>query len=137
MPEPKNFLIAAIRIRKNGCEDRWSFHLVNASSNPIESAVLEAVDYEWGDGGSSKHPKASFGPVAPGSSVELWREDESVEVRMTLTMLLRTTDGERRIKTEFPLLCRVKRLSRIPILNMKGVVGVECRSPMESDASSF
>jgi hypothetical protein len=119
-----HILIAAVRSRRHHGEDRWTFYLVNTSSNPIESAVLEAVDYEWGEGGSTEHPKASFGPIAPGSSVELWREDESVEVRMTLTVLLHTTNGKRRIKGEFPMLYRVKKLSRIPILNLKGVIGV-------------
>lgn len=102
----------------------WAFHLVNNSAASIESVIVQAVGYEWGDTGSGVSPQTRFGPIPPATSVEIWRDDDSAaELRMDLRLLIRNAEGGRAIIAEFPKLYRVKTLSPIPILGRDGVVG--------------
>jgi hypothetical protein len=107
----------------------WAFHVVNDSAAPIESMVLEDVSYEWGDMGGGSSPNLRFGPLAPGASVEIWRDDDNAaELRMELELLVRDGGGERRVTAEFGKLYRVRQLQPIPGLGRDGVAARELRS---------
>ena len=101
----------------------WAFHFVNDSDEPIESLLLQQVDYEWGDMGGGSSPQARFGPVAPRTAVEIWRDDNNAaELSTSLQLLVRGASGERTITAEFGKLYRVKQLTPIAVLGRDGVL---------------
>jgi hypothetical protein len=123
-PSPGAFLIAATPLDPPVDGKCWAFHLINDSTERLESVTVASVDYEWGDLGNGVSPETRYGPVAPGSSLEVWRDDDNAaELRMSITLLLRGAGGERRITVEFGKLYRTKRLVAIPILGMAGIPG--------------
>jgi hypothetical protein len=65
----------------------WAFHLINDSDQPLHSLALTGIDYEWGDSSTSRKVSGTFGPVAPGGSVELFRDQDS-EVRVSLHLVV-------------------------------------------------
>jgi hypothetical protein len=113
----------------------WSFHFVNDSTERIESVILEAVDREWRDTGDCTFPKTRFGPVAPGTSQKIWKDDDGVtELRISIVLLIRGERGERRITGDFGKLYRAKRVAMIPILGKEGVLGTTAAGPPREPA---
>lgn len=81
-------------------DDRcWAFHVVNDEADTIEAIVVEAVSYEWGDFGNSEKLDLTFGTLAPGASVEVYRETNT-ELRTGLTLRVRVAGRERRVFAE-------------------------------------
>ncbi len=120
----RDFLVGATRLTRFWHGKRWAFHLINNSPDAIESAILKEVGYEWGDMGSARNPNLQFGPLAPGTWVEIWRDDDSAaELRMWLTLLIRAARGTQNVRVEFPKLYLVERLSVIPVVGENGVLG--------------
>ncbi len=120
----RDFLVGATRLDRLWLGKSWAFHLINNTSDPIESAILKEVGYEWGDMGSTRNPNLRFGPLAPGTAVEIWRDDDSAaELRMWLTLFIRVARGTQNLRVEFPKLYLVKRLSVIPVVGKNGVLG--------------
>jgi hypothetical protein len=120
----KGLVVAATPIKPDEQQNCWSFHLVNDSPAPIESVVLAEVSYEWGDSGNTKRVDRRFGSIQPGTCTEIWRDDsDAAELRMTLTLLFRDGDGERKLVVELPMLYRVRKLIPVPRLGRRGVVG--------------
>jgi hypothetical protein len=118
-------VIAATPLKPPEGGKYWAFHLVNDSSERIESVVVEQVDYEWGGVGRVERPETRFGPIEPASSLEIWRDDDSAaELSMSITLRVCGASGERTITAEFPKLYLVRSLSPIPILEADGFVGV-------------
>ena len=102
-------------------DDRcWAFHLVNVGPEPIEAIVVEAVSYEWGDYENSEDLCATFGPLAPGASVEVYRETNT-EVRTGLTLRVQVSGRERRVFAEVgKLYWPPGTMVDIPILGRRG-----------------
>lgn len=126
-----SILLVATRLDPPVDGRSWAFHMVNDSTEPIESSVVEFVDYEWGEQGSRTSPGTRHGPIPPGSSVEVWRDDDdAAEVRMSLTLRVRGAGGERRILGEFGRLDRNKQLTPVPILGTEGVVATLSAGPL-------
>lgn len=88
--------------------------------------------------GSGETPGTRFGPIAPESSLEIWRDDDSAaEVRMSIKLRVCGSSGERAITAEFPKLYRVRSLSPIPVLEADGFVGaLEITEPPRSTETS-
>jgi hypothetical protein len=119
-----DFLVAATPLHWPRHCKRWAFHLINNSTEPIKSAVLKEVGYEWGDMGNTTNPDIQFGLIEPGACIEIWRDDDAAaELRMWLTLLIRGAAGVRTLTVEFPKLYLVKSLSVIPALGKPGIVG--------------
>jgi hypothetical protein len=118
------FLVAATRLRSPSYGKCWSFHLINNSSEPVELAILNEVGYEWGDTGNTTNPETRVGPVAPGTCVEIWRDDDSAaELRIWLKLLIRAGAGTQTLTVEFPKLYLVTRFTVIPVLGKPGILG--------------
>jgi outer membrane protein assembly factor BamB len=96
---------------------------VNDGDEVIERVVVESVDYEWGDRGNAKRQLGTaFGPIAPGTSVEVLRETDT-EVRTSVTLLVRDATGEHRIVAELgKLYRRAGVLADVPILGRKAAI---------------
>ncbi len=117
--------VAAVPLKPPENGEFWAFHLVNDSTEAIESARLLEVGYEWGDYGSATAPGLRFGALAPGASLDIWRDDDdAAELRMWLKLVVRGSSGERMIMVEFPRLYRAP-LQLIPIIGKAGVIGAE------------
>lgn len=100
----------------------WLFHFINDTEVPIESVEVQRVDYEWGDMGNGQEVGRRFGPIAPGASVEIYKETDT-EVRTSLTLRVRSSRGEQRILAEFGKLYRTpSQPVRIPVLGRLGKV---------------
>lgn len=69
----------------------WSVCAVNDGAAPVEKVELESVDYGWGDVGNLRQLKTTFGPIAPGAELEIYREKDT-EVSTSLTLRV---DGDR------------------------------------------
>ena len=85
----------------------WNFHLINDGETAIETAVLEAVKYEWGDeyrGGES--PAVRITNLAPGERALLWKDDGSSEMRTDLWLRFVQSGQETILFFEFPKLYR-------------------------------
>lgn len=92
-------IVAAVPIDQRDDDRCWAFHVVNDEGDTMEAIVVEAVSYEWGDIGNSQDLDVTFGPLAPGASVEVYRETNT-EVRTGLTLRVRVTGRERRVFAE-------------------------------------
>lgn len=92
-------IVAAIPIDPPHGERCWAFHVVNDEGHTIEAIVVESVSYEWGDSGNSEALNLTFGTLAPGASVEVYREADT-EVRTGLTLRVRVAGRERRLYAE-------------------------------------
>ena len=113
-------IVAATPIVPREGDRCWAFHVVNDERDAIEGIVVERVSYEWGDSGSSETLDLTFGPVASGASVEVYRETDT-EVRTALTLRVRIAGRERRIVAEVGKLYATPRgLVEIPILGRPG-----------------
>jgi hypothetical protein len=113
-------LVAATPIEPPDGDRCWAFHVINDGSEPIVRVIVESVDYEWGDSGSATRVDATFGPIEPSASVEVWRETDT-EVRTSLTLRVRDATGERRVVAEVGRLYRTPGLLvPIPILDRHG-----------------
>jgi hypothetical protein len=136
-PRPDSrLIIAATPIRPPDGDKYWAFHVVNDSRERIESIVLESVSTEWGDDGTSTEVGAHFGPLAAGSSVEIWRETDT-EVRTSVELVVRGPKGERRVQAEFPSLYReVRGMVDLPILERKGLIATEISSSSSSSSDT-
>ena len=109
-------IVAATVIDPPQGDKCWQFHFINDSAETVRSILVESVEYEWGDMGNAEAVGATFGPVAPGESLELTKETDT-EVRTSLTLLV---DG-RRVVAEFgKLYATPGKLVPIPILNRPG-----------------
>lgn len=98
----------------------WRFHFVNDSDEPIESVVVESVDYEWGDSGNGRRVGTRFGPIPARTSLEIFKETDT-EVRTSLTLRVRGPGGEQSVVAEFGRLYRLSGvLAPIPILDRPG-----------------
>ena len=82
---------ALVRCRVAACREaiddgkEWSFYLINDSDAPLDSAVLCAIGYEWGDYGNSEATDVNITGLAPGAAALIWRDDGSgAELRMDL-----------------------------------------------------
>ncbi len=116
-----------IRCRGAACQERkldlksWSFYLINDCSAPLEWAVLDQVDYEWGDIGSGKEVGAHFTNLAPGAHRLIWRDDsDAAEVRTTLSLRVRTHGREVPLVFEFPKLYLIKKMEVVEGLGRPG-----------------
>ena len=119
---PEAMIVAATPIDPPDGEWCWRFHFVNNSEEPVESVVVDRVDYEWGDMGNGEAVGAWFGPVPPRSSVEIYKEIDT-EVRTSLTLTVRGPAGSQRIVAEFGKLYSTPgNVVPIPIVDRLGKV---------------
>ena len=118
--EPVRCRVAACReLLDDGNE--WSFYLINDSAAALDSAVLFAVGYEWGDMGSSETADVSVTDLAPGAFALIWRDDGSgAELRMDLSLRVRMLGREAQLQFEFP---RLYRKENLPIVDGLGKPG--------------
>lgn len=93
-------LIEAVPIDPPAGDLCYVFRLTNDSEEAILSVLVESIDYEWGDFGNGRRIGSTFGPIAPGESVEFARET-ATEVRTSVTLRVRDSAGERRLCAEF------------------------------------
>src|SRR5688572_8793312 len=99
----------------------WDFYLINDSAQPLVSAVLERVEWEWGDRTfDTKTPSARVDNVAPGAAVFLWR-DVDEELRMTLRLRVQQQGPPVTIEFSFPLI--YKRRDQLRPIPEIGAVG--------------
>jgi hypothetical protein len=99
------FLLAA-RYEPVGGND-WAFYFINNTDIPLESLVLEHVDYEWGDMGNSQDVNRQVGPVKARGVLLAWRDDsDAAELRTDLTFQARSARGQHGMTFEFPKLYR-------------------------------
>lgn len=98
----------------------WAFHVANDEDDTIEAIVVESVSYEWGDSGNSEALNLTFGTLAPGESVEVYRE-VNTEMRTGLTLRVRVAGRERRFYAEVgKLYAEPRGMVDIPILGRPG-----------------
>jgi hypothetical protein len=113
-------IVAATPISPPDGDRCWAFHVVNDEGEAFDSIVVEKVSYEWGDSGNSEALNRTFGRLAPGASVEVYRETDT-EVRTALTMRVRVAGRVRCIYAEVGRLYATPRgLVDIPILGVQG-----------------
>jgi hypothetical protein len=137
VPPSGAFPMAATPIDPPLDAECWAFHLISASTEPIESLAITHVEYEWGDMGNGVSRNLRLGPVAPGSSLEVWRDDDdAAELRMTISLLVRGGGGERKVMGEFGKPYRRKRLTAIPVLGKEGVLGTTSAGTPHASTSS-
>ena len=116
-----------IRCRIAACREElddgneWSFYLINDSDAPLDWAVLNQISYEWGDMGNSEAADVRVIGLAAGAHALIWRDDGSgAELRMDLSLLVRTGDREARLLFEFPKLYRKTNLPLVDGLGKPG-----------------
>jgi hypothetical protein len=114
-------IVAALPIEPRDGDKCWAFHVINDEAEPIDSIVVESVGYEYGDFGNSEAIGRTFGPVAPGASIEVYRETDT-ELRTSLMLRVRIGDRERRVDAEVGRLYppRSSTLDEIPMLGTRG-----------------
>lgn len=102
-----------IRCRVAACPEpfgdgkEWSFYLLNDGGAPLDEVVLKTFGHEWGDYGHATHPDVRVNSLAPGASALIWRDNDE-ELRMWLTLLVRSRGREVELLIEFPMLYRRK-----------------------------
>jgi hypothetical protein len=100
--------------------NEWSFYLINDAEGAFD-AVMERVDYEWGDMGSSEPQDVRIINLCPGEHALIWRDNGSgAELRMGLMLLVRMGDRQERLKFEFSKLYRKTNLSLVEGLGKPG-----------------
>jgi hypothetical protein len=119
----RGVIVAAIPIEPPTAGQCWAFHVVNDDDVPIESLIVEKVHYEWGDFGNSDTVDAHFGAIAPGASLEVYREIDT-ELRTGLTLLVTSAGQSHRVHAWVGRLYApaTRRLEPIPILGKDGMV---------------
>jgi hypothetical protein len=80
-------------------DHRWAFHVINNDDVPIDSVVVESVHYTWGDNGNSEAVGTRSGPIAPGASVEIYREIDT-EMRTGLVLVVTSAGQTDRVYAE-------------------------------------
>jgi hypothetical protein len=101
--------------------NEWSFYLINDGGTPMESAVLFAVDYEWGNSGNREDVEVAVSALAPGSPALLWRDDGSgAELRMEFSLRVCIEREETTLSFEFPKLYRLRQLPLVEELGRNG-----------------
>ena len=114
------WIVAATPIDPPENDLYWAFHFINNSTEQVESVVVEAVWYEWGDSATTSAMESTFGPIAPGKSVEIWKET-ATEVRTSLVLSVRSPSCVRRISAEVGrLYSHSGAVVPIPVLNRPG-----------------
>ncbi len=104
-----------------GDGNHWSFYLINDEPNPLDSAVLEEVVYEWGGAWSKEAADVRIPTLAPGAHAILWRGHASgAELRMDLMLRVCLQGREARLRFEFPMLYRKVDLPLIDGLGKPG-----------------
>ena len=120
-------IVAAVPIIPPDRGRYWAFYIVNDSNQPIEAIVVESVEYEWGDIGNSERIDTRFGPIAPNSFVEVYRETDT-EVRTALTLRVNGAEGpQRTIAKVGRLYARPSGLEPLPILGRDGKLATLAR----------
>lgn len=115
-------IVAAIPIEPPTAGHCWAFHVINDGDVPIESLLVEQVHYEWGDFGNSEDVGVRFGAIAPGASLEVYREIDT-ELRTGLTLLVTTAGETHRVDAWVGRLYATPRgLEPIPILGKDGML---------------
>jgi len=121
---------APIRCRMAACREAlddgkaWSFYLLNDSEIALDSVVLHAVGYEWGDFGNSEAADGRIADLAPGANALVWRDDgNGAELRMDLSLRVTARGQEARLRYEFPRLYRLKNLPLVEGLGKAGWLG--------------
>ena len=116
-----------IRCRVAACREalddgkEWSFYLINDGVAALDSAVLCAVGYEWGDMGNSHRADVRVTGLAPGASALIWRDDGSgAELRIDLSLLVRSGGREVGLRFEFP---KLYRKNNLPVVDGLGKPG--------------
>jgi len=116
-----------IRCRMAACSEtlgdgkHWSFYLLNDGDTVIESVVLHAVGYEWGDWGNSKSVDVRISGLAPGAHALIWRDDDSAaELRVDLSLRVQTDGREVKLNFEFPKLYHLRNLKPVAGLGKPG-----------------
>src|SRR5882672_7967354 len=116
-----------IRCRMAACSEtlddgkHWSFYLLNDGNSLLDSVVLHAVGYEWGDWGNSKSLDVHISGLAPGAHALIWRDDDSAaELRMDLSLRVRADGREVKLNFEFPKLYHLRNLERVAGLGKPG-----------------
>jgi len=118
--EPIRCRIAACREALQD-DKEWSFYLINDSDATLDLAVLDAIDYEWGNMGNSEAPDVRVTGVTPGASVLLWRDDgDGAELRMALSLRVRMRDRAVPLQFEFPMLYKKRDLPVVDGLGKPG-----------------
>jgi hypothetical protein len=114
-------IVAALPIDPPDGHKWWAFYVVNDTGPTMEAVVVEQVGYEWGDTGNTEDVGATFGPIAPGAYIEVYRETNT-EVRTALWLLIRDANGIRRVIAEVGRLYlpRSSSLESIPIIGRAG-----------------
>jgi hypothetical protein len=100
----------------------WSFYLINDGADPLDSAVLDWVSYEWGDMGNSEDADVRVTGLAPGAHALIWRDDGSgAELRMDLSVRVQSRGREAKMLFEFPKLYRQRDLPLVDGLGKSGL----------------
>jgi len=108
----------------------WDFFLVNDGDEPIETAVLVEIGYEWGNLRSSDTVEVTVSNILPGQHKFVCSDDDSAEGRVDLLFRVSTRGHEAQLRFEFPKLYKLSKEHLKPIegLGKRGyAVAVESR----------
>jgi len=116
-------IVAAVPFDEPGNNFCWAFHVINDGDAPIDSVVVERAHYTWGDNGNSEAVGTRCGPIAPGASLEVYREIDT-EMRTGLSLVVTIAGETHSIYAEVGRLYRPPRqqLEPIPILGRDGLL---------------
>ncbi len=116
-------IVAAVPFDEPGDNFCWAFHVINDDDAPIDSIVVESVHYTWGDNGNSEAVGTRAGPIAPGASLEVYREIDT-ELRTGLVLVVTSAGQTDRVYAEVGRLYWPprQRLEPIPILGKHGIL---------------
>ncbi len=116
-----------IRCRVVACREdledgkQWSFYLINDGDAAIDWVELFEIGYEWGDLGNSEQVQVRVADLAPGGYALIWRDDGSgAELRMDLSIRVRSAGRAVKLNVEFPKLYRLKNLPLVEGLGKQG-----------------
>lgn len=115
--------IASVRCRVAACREpadggpAWGFYLLNDGDSTL-NAVLDAVEYTWGDDSRRSAVDVRIANLAPGAHARLWRDDG--ELRLALSLCIHNACGHARQRFDFPLLYRRDALPPVPGLGRPG-----------------
>jgi hypothetical protein len=109
----------------------WDFYLINDGDEPIDSAVLIEIGYEWGNLRGSESVNVTVSNIPPGQHKFVCSDDASAEGRMDLLFRLMTRGREATLSFEFPKLYKLTREHLRPVegLDKRGyAVSAESRA---------
>lgn len=118
--EDDRFLMAACRDPR--APGGWVFYFVNNGQEPIAQLAIKCAGVEWGDQGWIDVRDREIGPVGGRQAIEVWSCDsDAAEFNPWLTLLVRLQGADaQQLMFEFPKLYKIRRLARVPLLDVEG-----------------